>query len=153
MCGWKIHNPAYNSFLTRRKFSLLFFVFPCFLKWRSVEWFCWVILSCRYLDVVFFVLAGKKSTKRNACDDHSIIKKQVKVDLYHFVTTKLQALYAWLWKVWHLYRSSKLYFVFIARLLTWRCHPRPMTLRRVRLPGHYARRRDSHNFCLCFAPF
>ena len=30
----------------------------------------------------------------NACDDPSNVKKQAKVDLYHFVTTKLQALYA-----------------------------------------------------------
>ena len=66
----------------------------------------------------FLCFAGKKGTKRNACDDPSNVKKQAKVDLYHFVTTKLQALYARLWKVRHLYRSSKLYFVFIARSLT-----------------------------------
>ena len=100
-----------------------------------------------------FSLACKKGTKSNACDDPSNVKKQAKVDLHRFVTTKLQASYAWLWKVWNFYWSNKLYFVFIARLLTWRRHPRPMTLHRVRLPGQFARRRDSHYFCLCFAPF
>ena len=40
------------------------------------------------------VFACKKGTKRNACDDPSNVKKQAKVDLHRFVTTKLQALYA-----------------------------------------------------------
>ena len=39
--------------------------------------------------MVSFVLAGKKGTKRNACDDPSNVKKQAKVDLYHFVTKKI----------------------------------------------------------------
>ena len=71
-----------------------------------------------------FSLASKKGTKRNACEDTSNVKKQAKVDLYHFVTTKLQTLYAWLWKERNLYRSSKLYFVFYRKVIDLTTSPK-----------------------------
>ena len=52
------------------------------------------VRMCVCVCVCVCVFACKKGTKRNACDDPSNVKKQAKVDLHRFVTTKLQALYA-----------------------------------------------------------